>query len=160
MRGPVAELFEVLMPPRSVRGFRSAELKRLREERGLSLAELGDAVGVQRSQVWHWEDGRTVPSPGRLVELAVALDIDPYALFDADEAEPSLHDLRVRRGLSAKDLAAEADLPYEGLVHRLDLGRGRADVPDDVVAKLAAVLKVTAEQVREACQRSRERRPV
>lgn len=147
------------MPPRSVRGFRPWAVRELREQRGWSLAQLGERIGVSRAQVWQWEDGRTVPTPGHLVKLAGALQVDPYELFDAEPAEPSLHDLRVRRGLSAKDLAEQAGLSYEGLVHRLDLGRGPAELSEDVTRKLADVLEVEPDAVREACARSRERRP-
>ncbi|MBO2447923.1 helix-turn-helix transcriptional regulator [Actinomadura barringtoniae] len=132
----------------------------MREGRGWSLAQLGDKIGVSRAQVWQWEDGRSVPTPHNLVELAKALQADPYELFDADVEAPSLHDLRVRRGLSAKDLAAQAGLPYEGLVHRLDLGRGAAQVPDEVLRKLADALDVNTETVRDALHRSRQRRPL
>lgn len=147
------------MPPRSVRGFRSSVVRGLRGQRGWSLAQLGELIGVSRAQVWQWEDGRTVPTPRHLAELAKAFEVDPYELFDADPDEPSLHDLRVRQGLSAKDLALEAGLSYEGMVHRLDLGRGPADVPDEAVRKLAEALKVDAAVVRDACARSRDRRP-
>lgn len=147
------------MPPRSVRGFRPAVVRRLLQQRGWSLAQVGERLGVSRAQVWQWQDGRSVPTPHNLVELAKALEVDPYELFDADPAEPSLHDLRVRQGLSAKDLAERAGLSYEGLVHRLDLGRGPGEVSQDVLRKLADVLKVDVETVRDACQRSRERRP-
>lgn len=147
------------MPPRSVRGFRPSVARELREQRGWSLAQLGEQIGVSRAQVWQWEDGRTVPTPQHLAELAKVLGVDPYELFDADPADPSLHDLRVRRGLSAKGLAELAGLPYEGMVHRLDLGRGPADVPEEVVRKLAEALGVDVSQVRDACARSRDRRP-
>jgi transcriptional regulator with XRE-family HTH domain len=148
------------MPPRSVRGFRAGELRRLREGRGWSLAELGGLIGVQRSQVWNWEDGRTVPTPHNLAELARVLGADPYTLFDGNPAEPTLHDLRVQKGLSAKELAEQAGLSYEGLVHRLDRGSGPADIPAEVLGKLATVLGVEASLVRDACGRSREERRV
>ncbi|MBO2448669.1 XRE family transcriptional regulator [Actinomadura barringtoniae] len=125
----------------------------------MSLAQLGEQLGVSRAQVWQWQDGRSVPTPHNLVELARVLEVDPYELFDADPQAPSLHDLRVRQGLSAKDLAEKAGLSYEGLVHRLDLGRGPAEVPEEVLGKLAEVLKVDVKAVRDACLRSRERRP-
>ena len=94
-----------------------------------------------------------------MIGLAKVLGVDPYELFDADPQAPSLHDLRVRRGLSAKDLAVKAELLYEGLVYRLDLGRGPSEVPEVVLRKLAEVLGVDVEAVRDACLRSRERRP-
>jgi hypothetical protein len=58
--------------------------------------------------------------------------------------------------MSAKDLAIAAELPYEALVHPLDLGRGPAQIPDDVIHKLASALKASDARVRAACTRSRE----
>jgi ribosome-binding protein aMBF1 (putative translation factor) len=144
------------MPPRSVRGFRALAVRTLREQRGLSLAQLGVLIGVDRSQVWQWETGRKVPTPAHLLALAQALEADPYELFDADPDQPTLHDLRVRLGLSAKDLATAAEVPYEGTVHPLDVGRGPAEVNDDIAWKLARVLQVELNDVRTACARSRE----
>jgi transcriptional regulator with XRE-family HTH domain len=146
------------MPPRSVRGFRPAVVRALREQHGWSLADLGERLGVARSQVWQWEDGRTVPTASRLAELAQMLGVDPYELLAVDPANPTLHDLRVRRGLSAKDLADRAGLPYESVVHSLDLGRRTTDPPDDVVRKLADALDVGEDEVRRACRASREER--
>lgn len=52
-------------------------LKDLRERRGLSLAQVRDALGVGgRSTVHHWENGIVVPSDrlGQVLELYQATD--------------------------------------------------------------------------------------
>jgi transcriptional regulator with XRE-family HTH domain len=147
------------MAARSVRGFRHDVLKAMREERGLSLQQLGDLLGgVQRAQVWSWEDGRTVPSAKRLVELATALGVDPYDLLDVDRTHPTLHDLRVRRGLTAKELAERTSLSYEGMVHRLDIGQGPEQISPQVARELADALDMDPADVAAACARSRQTR--
>jgi transcriptional regulator with XRE-family HTH domain len=147
------------MAARPVRGFRHDVLKTLREQRGLSLQQLGDLLGgVQRAQVWSWEDGRTVPSARRLVGLATALGVDPYDLLDVDPAHPTLHDLRVRRGLTAKELAERTGLSYEGMVHRLDIGQGPEEISPQVARELADALGMDPADVAAACARSRQAR--
>ena len=62
------------MPKKHLPPFARA-LKRLREARGLSQAELALASGLARQRVWEYEQGRRDnPSLDRLVKLADALD--------------------------------------------------------------------------------------
>lgn len=49
-------------------------LRRLREKRGLTRAELEALSGVDRETIYAWESGRRVPSARRLVLVARALD--------------------------------------------------------------------------------------
>lgn len=46
----------------------------IRQAAGLSLAEVGDAIGVDASTVWRWEDGRTRPRGERGARWAVLLN--------------------------------------------------------------------------------------
>lgn len=48
-------------------------LRRLRQEADLSLAELAAKVAEVRQTLWGWETGRTAPRPGQLLALATAL---------------------------------------------------------------------------------------
>ncbi len=49
------------------------DIKRLREFRGLSRAELARRAGVSRMTVYHWENGTFVPSRENEMRLAVCL---------------------------------------------------------------------------------------
>jgi hypothetical protein len=60
--------------------------------------------------MWNWEDGRTVPTAPKLAQLAAA-NVDPLVTVDTDPTQPTLHDLRLRKGLTAKELAERAGLP-------------------------------------------------
>ena len=48
-------------------------LRRLRKQRGLTLAELADKLGVSKPTVWAWEQARSVPSPDRHEKIAEVL---------------------------------------------------------------------------------------
>lgn len=50
-----------------------ARLRRAREERGLSGAELARRVGTSAHSLWRYEDGRVAPGPLVLVKLASEL---------------------------------------------------------------------------------------
>jgi transcriptional regulator with XRE-family HTH domain len=85
-------------------------LRRLRDGRGLSLADLGKLVNYSRKTVWDFEQGRRTPPPsavealdrvlsadGGLVQLAAA---EPRALVDDDELEA----LELARRVQASDV--------------------------------------------------------
>jgi len=50
-------------------------LKRLRKERGLTLAQIAEAMGVSKPTVWAWEQGKAHPIESRLETLAEVLGI-------------------------------------------------------------------------------------
>jgi transcriptional regulator with XRE-family HTH domain len=60
-----------------------ARLHRLRTERGLSLAEVADRLGVSKPTVWAWEHGKARPVDRRLAALAEALGVTPGGLEPA-----------------------------------------------------------------------------
>ncbi len=76
-----------------------------REERGLGQEQLAAALGVRQQTVSRWETGLAVPRPGRVVELARLLDLEPARLhrlagyLPAGEQSPvagSWHDVHQR----------------------------------------------------------------
>ncbi len=50
-----------------------AKLNRLRRERGLTLADVANALGVSKPTVWAWEKGKAKPVPERLDAIAEVL---------------------------------------------------------------------------------------
>ncbi|GAA4554297.1 helix-turn-helix domain-containing protein [Amycolatopsis samaneae] len=119
-----------------------------RRAAGLSLAELARLVGVGRSRVWDWENGRQSPSPARLTALAEALDADVGQLLAAEETT-TLRGMRVRAGLTLAQLAQQAGIPtstYSGWERtRLRHPPARA-----VLTALAAALDVEPDDVARA----------
>lgn len=64
-----------------------SRLARLRRERGLTLAQVADALGVSKPTVWAWEKGKARPIPSRLGPIAETLGVDPDILRE-HEGEP------------------------------------------------------------------------
>ena len=51
-----------------------------REELGLGQEQLAASLGVRQQTVSRWENGLAVPRPGRVLELARLLDLEPARL--------------------------------------------------------------------------------
>ena len=66
--------------------FLAANVRRLRREKGLTVAELADRVGVSRPTIWSWEKGKTSPRASRIPVLAASLQV-PESELILDEAE-------------------------------------------------------------------------
>jgi transcriptional regulator with XRE-family HTH domain len=67
----------------------AANLRRLREERGLSQEGLGEAANVHTTHVSKIERGRCEPGVRTVSRLAKALQVSAGALFDSvDGDEP------------------------------------------------------------------------
>lgn len=66
----------------------AARLQRLRKERGLTLSQLGDRLGVSKPTVWAWEKGKARPLDSRIAAIAEALGAAREELADVqDDAE-------------------------------------------------------------------------
>lgn len=48
----------------------AARLKQLREDAGLTQAEIGKLTGVSNKAVWRWEQGASLPKMGAVQKLA------------------------------------------------------------------------------------------
>jgi len=59
--------------------FRRA-LRRAREAAGQSQSGLSQAIGVSRSAVWQWEEGRAVPTEGNVAALEQELGLQSGGL--------------------------------------------------------------------------------
>lgn len=93
-----------------------ANIKRLREQRGLTQEQLGKMVDVSRSTITQWERGWTTPRMGNVQLLAGALGVSTADII-ADELPPS----NAIKPTTAKPAYA----PLLGRVHA-----GKAQEPD------------------------------
>ena len=50
-------------------------IKNLREEKGMTQQQLGEAVGYDQSRVAKWENGSLEPNVDTLIELAKIFDV-------------------------------------------------------------------------------------
>ena len=71
-------------------------LLRLRQERGLTLAQVAAALGVSKPTVWAWEQGRARPIANRIDALADVLGVAPSELQAPAEGDAGLRDLLAR----------------------------------------------------------------
>ena len=62
------------------------KVKKLREQKGLSQAELARLIGITRSSVNAWEMGISVPSTQYIVDLAGVFDISTDYLLGVDSS--------------------------------------------------------------------------
>lgn len=78
-------------------------LHRLRKERGLTLSQIGDALGVSKPTVWAWENGRAHPVDTRMDLLAEVLGVSGATLRGGNEVSDALNALIVscRRQIAA-----------------------------------------------------------
>lgn len=105
-------------------------LRRLREERGVSLAALARRAGFSKPSLWAWENGRTIPRPQSLRALARALDVPeallapgagwpPLAAVSADS--PASRDLRAIVEASKTQIARAVGIDPARVSIRIDL---------------------------------------
>lgn len=141
-----------------VRGFDPAALRRLRNQRGLTQAELADHMGVARTYAIQWErqgpDG-TAPSPGNLVRLAQLLQVEPHRLTTIDPSEALLGDLRHWQGLSQAELADKAGIATSTLA---TIELATRPLHDRQAEAIAAALDTSPARVRAAHERARSGR--
>lgn len=71
-------------------------LQRLRKQRGLTLAQVAERLGVSKPTVWAWEQGRSRPVGNRIDPLAEALGVTRSELYPDADDQSLLHDLLVR----------------------------------------------------------------
>lgn len=64
------------------------KLQKLREEKGLSQAELAQELFTSESKVASWESGDKVPEIGYIAKLAVFYDVPADELTDDDTPDP------------------------------------------------------------------------
>ena len=81
----------------------SRQLRRIRQEAGLTQRELGDRLAYSPKAISKWESGRALPPSHLMVALAKALHTDLNTLFDCQE-EPRFY-LGVDGGGTKTDFA-------------------------------------------------------
>ena len=57
-----------------------ARIKRLRQERELTLQDVADELGLTPAAISHWESGRIIPKSKKLQDLAKALRVSAAEL--------------------------------------------------------------------------------
>jgi transcriptional regulator with XRE-family HTH domain len=105
-------------------------LRALRDERGFTLVQLGQRVGLSASYLSQVERGVTTPSLSRLTAIATALDVEVRFFFEDEVSSP-----RVVRSNQGKRLKNTTDTVVEFLSADLP---GRDIQPYRVICKPGA----------------------
>jgi transcriptional regulator with XRE-family HTH domain len=80
-----------------------SRLQRLRKDRGLTLAQVAERLGVSKPTVWAWEQGKAKPVESRIEALAAVYGVHPSDLVQS-RISPALFELIAR----SKEQIAEA----------------------------------------------------
>ncbi|MBO7673659.1 MAG: helix-turn-helix transcriptional regulator [Atopobiaceae bacterium] len=62
-------------------GSLAANIKRLREERGLSKTDLGDLIGTSHTAIYQYEAGQIVPRMNKIQQLADVFGVSVFELL-------------------------------------------------------------------------------
>ncbi|MEM7780724.1 MAG: helix-turn-helix domain-containing protein [Pseudomonadota bacterium] len=65
------------------------KLNRLRRERGLTLAQVADALGVSKPTVWAWEKGKARPLAERIEAIADVLGVPATEFTESSDSAAS-----------------------------------------------------------------------
>ena len=95
-----------------------ARLRKLREDRSITMVELARRVNLTPAAVWHWENRGKVPRSGTLRALSVALGVSP-AFFDISPV-PEEPEQATRSATSAPSL--------EDLVRAIEIKGYRVEI--------------------------------
>jgi len=72
----------------------AGRLKKLRNEKGLSQAELGDLIGLHSNHVSRYERGESKPTAKSLKAIAEVLKVSTDYLYDGDEKGATFANLK------------------------------------------------------------------
>ena len=71
-----------------MKGGRNVKIRELREQRGLTRAQVAEALDVTETAVYKWETGKAYPSADNLPLLAEALHCTIDALYGREPPGP------------------------------------------------------------------------
>lgn len=74
-------------------GLQGERLKRIRQWRGMSQEELGQAIGTSQAQIGRYETGKAQPTAQIVIRLAKALSVPSDYLLGLIEEPQFPHDL-------------------------------------------------------------------
>lgn len=113
-----------------VRARVGSTVRKLREQKGITVTELARASGLSPAHISEIERGRTAPSVRTVEKLARALGVSPGVLVrsvGANGVGEKLRRLRERLGLTQKEVAEKAGVSY-GLIGQIESGRTQSSV--------------------------------
>ena len=137
------------MPRGEVRGFSPDKLRDHRQAKGYSIDLLADLAGVSPPTIGAWERGTRSPRPNASPASQKSSTSPAATSWTRDHT--TLRDLRQGANLTRNEVCAKLRCSPVTLNY---LEKGRRPLHDDDVEYLAALYKVTPEQVRAAAETS------
>ena len=132
-----------------------AALRKARRNVGLTLSEVAEVVGVaDGARVGAWELGLEQPHPNFVPKLAKVVNLPVSALLVGKGVKPTPADLRLAKGLTLTELAANAGIPRT-TCHRLEQGVGIRTPDQATLTALASALDSSRDAVLAAIVRVR-----
>lgn len=125
-------------------------LRRLREQRGLTLAEVANAIGKSPSLVGSVERTDRYPSLPSLIELAEFYEVPVASLFEDDlyqhqiKIGQALQKKLAEKGISMTELSRLTELNYFKLA---DFFQGASPLSLDELKLIAAVLDIPVKEI-------------
>lgn len=121
-----------------------AKLRRLREQKGLTLNELSRRSGVSLAHISEIERGRSTASLKTLEKLAAALEVSTSSLLQVKRGESlgsKLRRLREKMGLTQKELADQVGISHS-LIGQIETDRIQPSIA--TLNRLAEALGVSS----------------
>lgn len=119
-----------------------------RLKKGLTQSELGEKVGVQKSAIAKYENGRVVNiKRSTLQGLADVLGLNPSVLVVGDENQlfKNIKKYRLEAGLSQEELAKRVGYTSQASIAKIE--KGLVDLSQTKIAQFAEVFGVTPREL-------------
>lgn len=94
-------------------------LRRIREQRGLSLAELAGLAGIGKSTLGNYEQGKTAMSEAKIKTLAICLKTTPEDI-DRFTDDSTISQVRVGRRVESCQICPSKDARITDLERQLE----------------------------------------
>ncbi len=137
------------------RGFSPAVLRRHRNQKSYSLADLATLSGVSAATIGAWETNRSRPSPRTLAAVAEALGVQVADLVPVKENDVLMSDLRFQVGLTQHQLAKLTGITT-AVLFAIESGHRAPD--DEQLQGLADALRVDPPWLATVWARTRDAR--
>ncbi|OZE93542.1 helix-turn-helix domain-containing protein [Rhodococcus sp. 14-2470-1a] len=139
---------------RVLRGFDPARLTSLREQKGMSRADLARKAGLGGATVQQWEAGTRSPQVDTLALVAKTLDLPMSALVEVPRDQRFPGDWRVLLGLTQPQLGQQVGISTS-MVARIE--RGEVKLTDENARRLALALEIDVDELVRSFERARDR---
>lgn len=100
---------ELTQAPQTVSESFGSRLQRLRKERGFTLAQLAERLGVSKPTVWAWEKGKARPLESRIAAIAEVFGVPEGQLADVQDNAEAREVLARSREAVARAFGAEPE---------------------------------------------------